>query len=227
MPPQPRVPIAAIATVVSVFAAAAQAQPLPPPYPIAPYEIGSSLRVQVTPNDAEVFLDGYLVGIVDDFDGFFQRLRVRPGQHEIEIYRDGYHGVRQKIFLSAGGTFRVQHDLDAIKPGETPDPRPVPATPPPDAPNRGGGRSADAHLGEASGYGSIALRVQPEGAEVLIDGETWQPAAAGERLIVQVPEGRRHVEIRMSGRRTYAQDVVVRPGETVALNVSLRSEEEK
>jgi hypothetical protein len=69
--------------------------------------------------------------------------------------------------------------------------------------------------------------VQPEGAEVLIDGERWEPAAPGDRLIVQVPEGRRHVEIRLAGRRTFSQDVEVRAGETVPLNVSLRSDEEE
>ena len=34
----------------------------------------SEARLQVKPNDAEVFVDGYFVGRVDSFDGVFQRL---------------------------------------------------------------------------------------------------------------------------------------------------------
>ncbi len=48
---------------------------------------GAELRTQVTPRQAEVYVDGYLTGTVDDFDGMFQRLRVPLGEHEITIYR--------------------------------------------------------------------------------------------------------------------------------------------
>src|SRR5438128_2119435 len=100
----------------------------PPPYGYYPgaYEPASALRIEVTPSDAEVFLDGYLVGIVDDFDGFFQRLRVRPGAHEIDIVRDGFHSVHQKLFLEPDRTFRVRYTMNKLKAGEAPDPRPVP-----------------------------------------------------------------------------------------------------
>src|SRR4051794_31779177 len=60
------------------------------PYPYAfygrQYEPESSARLQVTPRETEVYLDGYLVGTVDDFDGMTQRLRLPAGEHEIELY---------------------------------------------------------------------------------------------------------------------------------------------
>ena len=34
----------------------------------------STARIQVKPHTAEVYVDGYLVGTVDSFDGFLQRL---------------------------------------------------------------------------------------------------------------------------------------------------------
>ncbi len=43
------------------------------------------------PRDAEVYVDGYYAGIVDDFDGFFQRLTLEVGPHEIEV-ADGRYG---------------------------------------------------------------------------------------------------------------------------------------
>jgi hypothetical protein len=36
----------------------------------------SSLQLQVTPRETEVFVDGYFAGRVDDFDGRFQRLPI-------------------------------------------------------------------------------------------------------------------------------------------------------
>src|SRR6185369_3518149 len=44
-----------------------------------------SLRLKVKPVDASVYVDGYYVGIVDDFDGIFQRLHLEAGPHRIEI----------------------------------------------------------------------------------------------------------------------------------------------
>jgi len=35
--------------------------------------------------DAQVFVDGYYAGIVDDYDGVFQHLNLEPGTHRIEI----------------------------------------------------------------------------------------------------------------------------------------------
>ena len=78
--------------------------PYPPPYPYAyhAYEPDASVRLDVKPKQAEVYVDGYYAGIVDDFDGTFQRLHVPPGEHEIELWLDGYHTVRQKVHLHAG-----------------------------------------------------------------------------------------------------------------------------
>lgn len=49
------------------------------------------LRLRDFPRDAEVYVDGYYAGIVDDFDGFFQRLTLEVGPHEIEV-SDGRYG---------------------------------------------------------------------------------------------------------------------------------------
>jgi hypothetical protein len=49
-----------------------------------------SLRLQVEPKDAEVYVDGYYAGIVDDFDGHFQHLDLSPRPHHVEIRAPGY-----------------------------------------------------------------------------------------------------------------------------------------
>jgi hypothetical protein len=57
----------------------------------------AALRLEVKPPEAEVYLDSYLAGTVEEFDGFFQRLRLSPGTHEIVIYLDGYRTLREKL----------------------------------------------------------------------------------------------------------------------------------
>ena len=67
------------------------------------------------PSDAEVYVDGYYAGIVDDFDGTFQRLRVEPGEHEIEVYQEGFRTFRQKVYLTPDNTFRIRQALAAAR----------------------------------------------------------------------------------------------------------------
>ena len=111
--------------------------PYPYPYPIRPYGYGyrayepeASVRLEVKPKDAEVYVDGYYAGVVDDFDGAFQRLHVEPGEHEIELWLDGYRTVRQKVYLARDKTFRVKYDMERLGAGQAPEPKPQPLEPP-------------------------------------------------------------------------------------------------
>ncbi len=54
------------------------------------YPADGELRLKIRPRDAQVFVDGYYVGIVDDFDGVFQRLHLPSGPHRIEVRAPGY-----------------------------------------------------------------------------------------------------------------------------------------
>ncbi len=209
----------------------------------------ASVRLEVKPKEAEVFVDGYYAGIVDDFDGAFQRLHVPPGEHEIELYLDGYRTVRQKIFLSANNTFKVKYTMERLAAGEQPEPRPQPVNPPaaqggapqppyPPPPRGPMGRrmppppppqdqpdQAPRRNQQQSGYGTLSVRVQPADAEISIDGQPWRGPSGQDRLVVELAEGSHTVEIRKSGYRTYVTQVDVRRGETTPLNVSLRGEQ--
>src|SRR5436309_13065679 len=84
---------------------------------------GASLRLEVKPQEAEVYVDGYYAGIVDDFDGVFQRLPVTPGEHEIELYLDGYRSVRQKVMASPRNTFKLKYTMERLGAGGQQEPR--------------------------------------------------------------------------------------------------------
>jgi len=63
-----------------------------------------SLRLQVKPRDAKVFLDGYYVGLVDSFDGFTQRLRLTEGTYQLEISHPDYVPIDLDVLIVAGET---------------------------------------------------------------------------------------------------------------------------
>ncbi len=206
-----------------------------PPYP--PYGYGgrydesAALRLQVTPRQTEVFVDGFYAGTVDDFDGVFQRLNLNPGEHEVQLYLPGHRSVTQKVYLQRNTTFRLRHSMEPLGAGEAEPVRPAVTAPasaqPRDAQGAGPGvrriDPAGPRTGAAaqSDYGTLALRVQPGDAEVLIDGENWDGAGVDARLEVQLAPGTHVVEVRKSGYRGYTSEVTIRPSDTSTLNVAL------
>jgi hypothetical protein len=192
------------------------------------YSDSSALRLQVTPRQTEVFVDGYYAGVVDDFDGTFQRLNLEPGEHELQLFSPGYRSISQRIYLQPRSTFRVRHDMTPLAPGEAEPARPSNGPAPPGAGPRAQGPIGPARAPRgappavrAGDYGALAIRVQPGDAEVLIDGERWQGASGDERLVVQLAPGTHHIEVLKDGYRAFATDVNVQPGQTAPLNVSL------
>jgi hypothetical protein len=216
-----------------------------PPYGYPPYgyygrvdQLTSSIRLEVTPKAAEVYVDGYRAGIVDNFNGFLQRLHVRPGEHELVLYLDGYRTVRQQLYLNPGSDQKIRYTMVPLAAGERAEPRPEPpveqpAAPPEPMPMPGGrlggppqgprpaGPARGAPAPQSSTFGSVSIRVQPADASVLIDGEPWAAPASAERLVVQLTEGRHHVDVQKDGFEKYSSDVEVRRGDTVTLNISL------
>ncbi len=65
----------------------------------------------VEPEETEVYVDGYYAGIVDDFDGVFQRLNLAPGTHEITLRLDGHETWSAEIYAAPGSTVNLHHDM--------------------------------------------------------------------------------------------------------------------
>ena len=106
--------------------------PWGPGYPYGRYAYGawSSARLEMKPRDAQVFLDGYYVGVVDDFDGVFQRLDVPAGGHELTVYMPGYHTWREQVMFQPGEGYHFKGTLEPLPAGAPPEPRPQPSNPP-------------------------------------------------------------------------------------------------
>jgi hypothetical protein len=202
------------------------------PYPYPPYygwryDNSGSARLQVAPRNTQVYVDGYFVGVVDDFDGSLQRLNVEAGQHELQLFLEGHRTFTQKVLFVRGTTLKIMHTMQPLGPGE-----PGSAPPKPDESKRAQPYGASAgqppvegqgRPGERAAFGSLLLRVRPSDATVLIDGEPWTAPAGEDQFVIELSEGSHRIEVRKDGYQTYATTVRVRRGETVRLNVGLTS----
>jgi hypothetical protein len=74
------------------------------------------VRLQVRPRNAEVYVDGYYAGRVDDFDGYFQGLRIEEGPHTIEIVAPGYETLVFNVRIIAGRKIDYRGDLRVYRP---------------------------------------------------------------------------------------------------------------
>jgi hypothetical protein len=61
-----------------------------------------------------VYVDGYYAGIVDDFDGAFQRLEIEPGPHRIELRLPGYETFAFEVNVRPGETIRYHGDFERL-----------------------------------------------------------------------------------------------------------------
>ena len=187
-----------------------------PGYPVI------DVRLQVKPENAEVYVDGFYAGLVDDFDGFFQRLHLPQGEHQVQFYLDGYRTARKTLYLSPGTSYKIEYEMERLGPGEAAEPRPsAPERPErlPATTARGEGPAES--VSAPARFGVLVLRVQPESAEILIYGEPWPAAEAAAEVVIHLAEGRHRVEVRKEGYQSFETSVDLTAEETNRLNIRL------
>ncbi len=76
------------------------------------------VRIEIGPkalrDDAQVYVNEAHVGVVDDFDGFYQRLVLTPGEYEIEVRLDGYQTWQAHVLVRPHRTHKIRHQMEPI-----------------------------------------------------------------------------------------------------------------
>jgi hypothetical protein len=81
-------------------------------YPTYPYpHIAGAVRLKIRPRDAQVFVDGRYAGLVDDFDGTFQSLKLEAGGHKIEVRMPGFEDLAIDVHVQPGRTLTLEEVL--------------------------------------------------------------------------------------------------------------------
>jgi hypothetical protein len=74
-----------------------------------------SIRFRVSPKSASVYIDGALVGKVEEFDGLSDHLELDGGMHQLELRAEGYETYRGQIDVAVGRTLTERVSLKKIK----------------------------------------------------------------------------------------------------------------
>jgi hypothetical protein len=81
-------------------------------YPTYPYpHIAGAVRLKIRPRDAQVFVDGHYAGLVNDFDGMFQSLKLEAGGHKIAVRMPGFEDLELDVHVQPGRTITLEEFL--------------------------------------------------------------------------------------------------------------------
>ena len=96
-----------------------------PSYGYAPYGYGyggysgrpyGGLRIDLPQRDAEVYVDGYFVGVVDNFDGVMQQANIEAGPHRIEIRSPEFEPIEFNVNIEPGRTITYRGSMRDLRP---------------------------------------------------------------------------------------------------------------
>jgi hypothetical protein len=78
------------------------------------YHENGGLRLKINPKQAQVFVDGAYVGVVDSFNGTFQKLDVESGGHKIELKANGFESLQFDVLIPPGETVIYKGEMKKI-----------------------------------------------------------------------------------------------------------------
>ena len=176
----------------------------------------TSVRLDVSPKDAQVYVDSHYAGVVDDFDGIFQRLTLRPGPHLIEIRKTGYRALAVEMNLYPGQSVSYRRTME---PAPDTDSAAAFAV----APGFEEGASPPSPGDINAPPGDVRFDVTPKDAAIYADGfyVGIVDDFNGSQPLLLVP-GRHHVSIRLDGYESVDVDLAIDAGRTMTYRTSLK-----
>jgi hypothetical protein len=77
----------------------------------------ASVKTDVDPEEARVYLDGKYIGTADDFDGWPDKLYLRPGHYRLEFRLSGYEPKVVEVDARRGTELKIDDKLRKAPPG--------------------------------------------------------------------------------------------------------------
>ncbi len=174
----------------------------PAPPPELPPAALTSLSIRTAPGDAAVIINGQTAGTTP-----VQNWEAEPGEARIRIEKEGYTPLDTALTVQAerdnAFLFILESQTTAGLPELPPDD--LPPDSPPDQP-------------EVRQTGSLTVRSEPSGAQVLVDGQAVGVTPYTSRNLIA---GRHRLELRLDGYRTVQQQVQVQAGSANTVSQAL------
>jgi hypothetical protein len=78
-------------------------------------ESWGAVKTDVDPEEARVYLDGQYIGTADDFDGWPDKLYLKPGNYKLEFRLHGYEPLTLNVRSRPGATLEVENKLHRLE----------------------------------------------------------------------------------------------------------------
>ncbi len=211
-------------------------------YP-SPGATHGALDLDVSPEQAQIYVDGELVGIADDFDGYPDYLWLEKGTYDVVIFAPGYQTISRQYSIYAGLVIDVE---DSMVPGQETLPQDLKArstehrderlrrdreneeAPPAIEGRRPRAQAENApdRLDARGEPGRLVLHVVPDDASVYLDGRFLGTGREMARLRsgLIIDPGEHRLEVVRPGRQNGNETFSVGAGEEVRLDIELDEE---
>lgn len=211
-------------------------------YPAAGATHGA-LDLDVSPESAQIYVDGNLVGIADDFDGYPNFLWLEKGTYDVVIFAPGYQTIARQYSVYGGLVIDVE---DQMVPGKETLPQDLVSKQTVNRDERlrrdreteaearafeerGGDRSEPEGVQgiDARGEpGTVRLSIEPGDASVYLDGRFLGTGRELARLRsgLIVDAGEHRIEVVRPGRQSEERSFSVNAGEEVRLDIALEED---
>lgn len=191
------------------------------------------LDTDVSPEKAEVYLDGEYVGIADDYDGFPSYLAVSPGKHTITFKENGYRSVTRSVRVPRGAVLDLEFTMPKGSGSEGPQAGEKDENEEIVVPESGHGTQPGGEYAEedeegaeerAEEPGFVRLDVTPPDASIYIDGKLYGSASRLSRLHgdLRMDGGKHRIEAVRPGYRGITRELDLKPGDHIVLNLELK-----
>lgn len=70
-----------------------------------------TIKTEIEPKDAQVYINGGYVGTAGKFRGVFHGLNLRPGTYELEFRAPNYEPLKLKVYVAADKTLKIKEHL--------------------------------------------------------------------------------------------------------------------
>ncbi|MGH9867707.1 MAG: PEGA domain-containing protein [Candidatus Polarisedimenticolia bacterium] len=186
------------------------------------------IDTDVSPEKAQVYVDGKYMGVADNFDGYPGFLALKAGEHTISFKSPGRQTVSQTVDVPGGAMLNFDFNMAKPGKGEKPPAQEEELIAPASSGYQNGQKGAQVEMaaGEPADQqspASLKIEVSPPDASVYIDGEFMGTGSALSRLhgSLRLDSGRHIVEVARPGYKTISREVKLGPGERSSLEIVL------
>ena len=94
---------------------AGEMAPLPAAPPFNDVRPTGGLQIDVDPRRALVYVDGWFVGIVESFSGYYNHLDLPAGPHQVELVAPEYEPLLLDVVVTPGRTTTYRGSLNRAR----------------------------------------------------------------------------------------------------------------